>query len=117
MISARTARIDDNLGRGIDGSNPLSLQRGVGCERDFRKQIPSIAVAGTQGIVAAANRERLYASSLVTADATVRAMLAVSPDQITLVGRERICTVRQIIDRRRLFEQVRAIVIGGICPA
>ena len=23
MISARTARIDDNLGRGTDGSNPL----------------------------------------------------------------------------------------------
>ena len=28
MISARTARIDDNLGRGTDGSKSTSLQRG-----------------------------------------------------------------------------------------
>jgi 2-phosphosulfolactate phosphatase len=43
--------------------------------------------AGTQGIVAAASRaDRLYAASLVTADATVRAMLAGSPDLISLVA-------------------------------
>ncbi len=43
--------------------------------------------AGTQGIVAAASRaDRLYAASLVTADATVRAMLARSPDHISLVA-------------------------------
>jgi 2-phosphosulfolactate phosphatase len=43
--------------------------------------------AGTQGIVAAANRaDRLYAASLVTANATVRAMLAGSPDQVTVVA-------------------------------
>src|ERR1700738_1039668 len=71
MISARTARIDDNLGRGTDGSNPppsseesatnrsrrrrwnaasktrdrwfesISLQRGVRCEPDFWES-PSI---------------------------------------------------------------------------
>ena len=43
--------------------------------------------AGTQGIVAAANRaDRLYAASLVTADATVRAMLAGSPGRISIVA-------------------------------
>ena len=43
--------------------------------------------AGTQGIVAAANRaDRLYAASLVTADATVRATMTGGPDQISLVA-------------------------------
>lgn len=43
--------------------------------------------AGTQGIVAAANRaDRLYAASLVIADATVRAMLMSEPDRISIVA-------------------------------
>jgi 2-phosphosulfolactate phosphatase len=43
--------------------------------------------AGTQGVVAAATRaHRLYAASLVTADATVRAMLAGKPEQISIVA-------------------------------
>jgi 2-phosphosulfolactate phosphatase len=43
--------------------------------------------AGTQGIVAAGNRAvRLYAASLVTAEATARALLSGSPDQICLVA-------------------------------
>jgi 2-phosphosulfolactate phosphatase len=43
--------------------------------------------AGTQGIVAASTRaDRLYAASLVTADATARALLLGSPAQITLVA-------------------------------
>jgi 2-phosphosulfolactate phosphatase len=43
--------------------------------------------AGTQGIVAAANQaDRLYAASLVTAEATVRALLSGPPDQISLVA-------------------------------
>lgn len=43
--------------------------------------------AGTQGIIAAGKQaKRLYAASLVTGDATVRAMLLGSPDQITLVA-------------------------------
>jgi 2-phosphosulfolactate phosphatase len=41
--------------------------------------------AGTQGIVSASRADRLYAASLVTAHATARAMLAGSPNQITLV--------------------------------
>jgi len=43
--------------------------------------------AGTQGIVAASARaERLYAASLVTAEATVRALLSGAPGAITLVA-------------------------------
>ncbi|HEY1794876.1 MAG TPA: 2-phosphosulfolactate phosphatase [Stellaceae bacterium] len=43
--------------------------------------------AGTQGIVAAASRaDRLYAASLVTADATVGAMLADEPPAISIVA-------------------------------
>jgi 2-phosphosulfolactate phosphatase len=43
--------------------------------------------AGTQGIVSAANRaDRLYAASLVTADASVRAMLAGEPAAISIVA-------------------------------
>ena len=42
--------------------------------------------AGTQGIVAARQAHRLYAASLVTAEATVRAILSGSPDQVSLVA-------------------------------
>jgi 2-phosphosulfolactate phosphatase len=43
--------------------------------------------AGTQGIVAAnAQADRLYAASLVTAEATVRALLSGSPGEVTIVA-------------------------------
>jgi len=43
--------------------------------------------AGTQGIVLASSRaERLYAASLVTANATARAVLSGSPQTVTLVA-------------------------------
>ena len=43
--------------------------------------------AGTQGIIAAAHRaDRIYAASLVTADATARALCSGQPDRITLVA-------------------------------
>jgi 2-phosphosulfolactate phosphatase len=43
--------------------------------------------AGTQGVVAAAHRaDRLYAASLVTANATARALRSGMPDRITLVA-------------------------------
>src|SRR6266436_132231 len=65
------------------GNSPFEVSK-----VDFQgKTIIQRTSAGTQGIVVAAHRaERLYASSLVTADATVRAMLAALPDQITLVA-------------------------------
>jgi 2-phosphosulfolactate phosphatase len=55
---------------------------------DFRgKTIIQRTSAGTQGIVAAGKRAvRLYAASLVTAEATVRALLSGSPDQVSLVA-------------------------------
>jgi len=65
------------------GNSPFEVS-GV----DFRGQtIIQRTSAGTQGIVAAANQaDRLYAASLVTAEATVRALLSGSPDQISLVA-------------------------------
>src|SRR3984893_6813760 len=65
------------------GNSPFEVSK-----VDFQgKTIIQRTSAGTQGIVVAAHRaERFYASSLVTADATVRAMLAASPDQITLIA-------------------------------
>jgi 2-phosphosulfolactate phosphatase len=55
---------------------------------DFRgKTIIQRTSAGTQGIVKVATKaERLYAASLVTAEATVRALLSGSPDQVSLVA-------------------------------
>src|SRR5580704_8523497 len=54
---------------------------------DFNgKTIIQRTSAGTQGIVSASRANRLFAASLVTADATVRAMLSESPDLITLVA-------------------------------
>ena len=55
---------------------------------DFQgKTVIQRTSAGTQGIVLASGRaERLYAASLVTADATVRAILSGSPESITLVA-------------------------------
>jgi 2-phosphosulfolactate phosphatase len=42
--------------------------------------------AGTQGITAAHQARRLYASALVTASATARCMRSGNPDRITLVA-------------------------------
>jgi 2-phosphosulfolactate phosphatase len=42
--------------------------------------------AGTQGITAASHAQRLYAASLVTANATARAMLSAGIEPITLVA-------------------------------
>jgi 2-phosphosulfolactate phosphatase len=54
---------------------------------DFRGQtIIQRTSAGTQGIVAARQAQRLYAASLVTAEATVRAILSGSPDQVSLAA-------------------------------
>jgi 2-phosphosulfolactate phosphatase len=54
---------------------------------DFRgKTIIQRTSAGTQGIVAASSANRLYAASLVTAEATVRSLLSDSPTRISLVA-------------------------------
>jgi 2-phosphosulfolactate phosphatase len=66
------------------GNSPFEIS-----EVDFAgKTIIQRTSAGTQGVVSAANRaDRLYAASLVTADATVRAMLAGEPDQISIIAK------------------------------
>jgi len=54
---------------------------------DFHgKAIIQRTSAGTQGIVAASRAKRLYAASLVTAEATVRALRAGAPDHLSLVA-------------------------------
>src|SRR5262249_6875564 len=54
---------------------------------DFQgKTIIQRTSAGTQGIVTASRAVRLYAASLVTAEATVRALLSGSPDHVSLVA-------------------------------
>jgi 2-phosphosulfolactate phosphatase len=65
------------------GNSPFEIS-GV----DFHgKTIIQRTSAGTQGIVAAGKRAaRLYAASLVTAEATARALLSGSPGQISLVA-------------------------------
>jgi 2-phosphosulfolactate phosphatase len=65
------------------GNSPFEIS-GV----DFGgKTILQRTSADTQGIIEAATKaERLYAASLVTAEATLRAFLSGSPDQISLVA-------------------------------
>ena len=65
------------------GNSPFEIS-GV----DFGgKTIIQRTSAGTQGIVAAGKRaDRLYAASLVTAEASVRSLLSGSPAQVSLVA-------------------------------
>jgi len=82
--------------------------------------------AGTQGIVAARQAERLYATSLVTADATARALLAESPALVTLVAmgngavvrtdEDELCAIhlRNLLEGRPGDAQaVRQVVLAG----
>jgi 2-phosphosulfolactate phosphatase len=105
------------------GNSPFEV-----CEVDFSgKIIIQRTSAGTQGIVAAASlAERLYASSLVTADATVRAIIAGGTDQISLVamgdnGRKRtdedeLCAIHlrnRLEGRPSDPEAVRRLILAG----
>jgi len=105
------------------GKSPFEV-----CDVDFGgKTIIQRTSAGTQGIIAAAGlAECLYASSLVTAEATVRAILAEGIDRISLVamgdnGRKRtdedgLCAIHL---RNRLEvrpsdpEAVRRLILAG----
>jgi 2-phosphosulfolactate phosphatase len=58
------------------------------------KSIIQRTSAGTRGIVAARNAERLYATSLVTANATARALLSSALGRISLVAMGNNATVR-----------------------
>ena len=94
---------------------------------DFRgKTIVQRTSAGTQGIVAASQAHRLYAASLVTAEATVRALLANSPGQIALVamggnGTERtdedeLCAIHlrnRLEGRQSDADAIRRVILAG----
>lgn len=82
--------------------------------------------AGTQGIVSAKCAERLYASSLVTASATARALVSGGPGRVTLVAMGRDGAVRTDEDElcalhlRNLLEgragdpdAVRKVILAG----
>jgi 2-phosphosulfolactate phosphatase len=105
------------------GNSPFEIS-GV----DFGgKAIVQRTSAGTQGIVAAGKRAvGLYAASLVTADATVRAILSGSPDQISLVAmgenglsrtdEDELCAIhlRNRLERRPGdAEAIRRLVLAG----
>jgi 2-phosphosulfolactate phosphatase len=65
------------------GNSPFEVSGVV----DFRgKTIIQRTSAGTQGIVATSHAQGLYAASLVTAEATARAILSGSPDKVSLVA-------------------------------
>lgn len=64
------------------GNSPFDVS-----QVDFRgKTIIQRTSAGTQGIVAASGADRLYAASLVTAQATALALAAGGPERVTLVA-------------------------------
>ena len=105
------------------GNSPFEVN-----EVDFSgKTIIQRTSAGTQGVVAAASlAECLYASSLVTADATVRAIIAGGADRISLVamgdnGRKRtdedeLCAIHlrnRLEGRPSDPEAVRRLILAG----
>ena len=73
-------------GRAPDGFNFGNSPYEISTVDFHGKTIIQRTSAGTQGIVAANRAERLYAASLVTAEATVRALLSGSPDHVSLVA-------------------------------
>jgi 2-phosphosulfolactate phosphatase len=72
-----TRFVAEHHGASISGTSPFEISI-----VDFRgKAIIQRTSAGTQGIAAARQAERLYVASLVTAEATARALLSGSPNQ------------------------------------
>jgi 2-phosphosulfolactate phosphatase len=104
------------------GNSPFEISR-----IDFRGQaIIQRTSEGTQGIVLANGSERLYATSLVVANATARALHSGMPDRITLVAMGKNAAARTDEDElcalhlRNLLEgrsgnvgAVRALILAG----
>jgi 2-phosphosulfolactate phosphatase len=104
------------------GNSPFEISR-----IDFRGQaIIQRTSEGTQGIVLANGSERLYATSLVVANATARALHSGMPDRITLVAMGENAAARTDEDElcalhlRNLLEgrsgnagAVRALILAG----
>lgn len=104
------------------GNSPYEIR-----EVDFiGKNIIQRTSAGTQGIVGATRAELLYAASLVTANATARALGGGMPDRITLVAmgknavertdEDELCALhlRNLLEGRRGSpEAVRQMILAG----
>jgi 2-phosphosulfolactate phosphatase len=94
---------------------------------DFHgKTIIQRTSAGTQGIVATNRAQRLYAASLVTLEASVRAILSGSPDQVSLVAmgdngvkrtdEDELCAVHmrnRLEGRRGDPDAIRRLILAG----
>ncbi len=88
---ALAARLGAPLSAEIEGlpieGIPLSNSPTQVLEADVRgRPLVQRTSSGTQGIVAVAGAERLYAGSLVVAAATARAITAAAPELVTLVA-------------------------------
>ena len=104
------------------GNSPFELS-----QADVRgKTLIQSTRAGTVGVAAARNADRIYAGSLVIAEATVKAVLKGSPDTVSIVamgaeGRERSdedeqCALymRNLLEGRRPDrDAVRSLVLAG----
>jgi 2-phosphosulfolactate phosphatase len=81
--SVVSAEVEGLPVEGIAISNSPTMVR----EADLRgRTLVQRTSSGTQGVVAAAGAERLFACSLAVASATARAILAGDPDLVTLVA-------------------------------
>jgi 2-phosphosulfolactate phosphatase len=104
------------------GNSPFEVS-----QAEFRgRTIIQRTGAGTQGIVAAGNADRLCAASLVTASATASALLSGSPARITLVAmgnravqrtdEDELCAIhlRNLLEGRPgNSEAVRQVILAG----
>lgn len=104
------------------GNSPFEIKK-----VDFTgKNIIQRTSAGTQGIVAACRAEHLYATSLVTANATARSLRSKSSDRITLVAmgknavertdEDELCALhlRNLLEGRRGDpDAVRRLIVAG----
>jgi 2-phosphosulfolactate phosphatase len=115
----------------VDGQAPAGFDFGnspfeVSNVNFSGKSIVQRTSAGTQGIVAARHAERLYATSLVTASATARALLSSAPSRISLVAMGNNAVVRAdeyelcalhlrnlLEDRRGDAHAVRQVILAG----
>jgi 2-phosphosulfolactate phosphatase len=104
------------------GNSPVELLQAEVVD----KTIIQRTSAGTQGIVAAKHAERLYAGSLVTAEATARVIFAHAPPQTTLVAmgnnavvradEDELCAIhlRNLLERRASNRQaIRGVILAG----
>ena len=83
LAEACVGEVDGMMPEGFDfGNSPYELSR---ADVEGRRLIQSTR-AGTVGVAAATGAERIYAGSLVTAEATAKAVLRDSPQTVSIVA-------------------------------